>query len=81
MNASSELARTSRAEPPIAAPKAANAAPPATIASAISGAPRPVDRDQGAERDEQQQGDDDRGEDPEHDLLDQQPAGPDEARG
>ena len=36
MNARSELARTSRAAEPIAAPNAANAAPPKTIASAIS---------------------------------------------
>ena len=37
MNASSELARTSFAAPPIAAPKAAKAAPPARIASRIIG--------------------------------------------
>ena len=37
MKASSELARTSRAAPPIAAPKAAKAAPPATIAAPNSG--------------------------------------------
>ena len=50
MNASSELARTSLAAPPIAAPKAAKPAPPATIASRISGERAPVDRDERGER-------------------------------
>ena len=82
MNASSELARTSRAAPPIAAPKAAKPAPPARIASDDQRSRAPVDRDQ--ERSsaaEHQQRDRERGDDAEHDLLDQQPGRGRRARG
>ena len=73
MNASSELARTSRAAAPIAAPKAAKPAPPATIATAIQSGSRPQSsRDEQRQPGEHQQRHRERDDDPEHDLLGEQ---------
>ncbi len=70
MNASSELARTSRAAAPIAAPKAANAAPPATIATQDEREAAPVDVDEQRQAGEHQEGDDDRQRHAQAHLLD-----------